>query len=196
MKISVITWDANFRENTHIIDFFVNQDFPECDFEVIWVDFYDSNDLAREKIAIYPNVRILTMQHAANIPWHLGKCVNAGVKSSSGELLIIPDGDIAVEQNFLTYVWQTHQEYRDLVLYFRRYDEPQQASCHLSCTSISYLKQQVKLNNPTNFAGCLSLGRRSFERIRGYETHDAFAGPGVNGRETYVRLRKLYQGKN
>ena len=43
--------------------------------------------------------------------------------------------------------------------------------------------------NPTNYAGCLSLKKENFEKIKGYETHDAWAGPGINGMETNIRLR-------
>lgn len=189
MKISVITWDGNFREFTHTIDFFARQEFAQNDFEFIWVDFYDSNDLVRQKIESYANADIVTIGNSLDTPWHVGKCINAGVKSSSGELLVIPDGDIAVEQDFLSYVWEVHQKYQDLVLYFQRYDEPQQASSDQSRASITYLQQHAKLTSPTNFASCMSLRRKSFERIRGYETHKVFAGPGISGMETYTRLR-------
>ena len=33
------------------------------------------------------------------------------------------------------------------------------------------------------------LSKKNFELIDGYETHDVFAGPGMNGKETYIRLR-------
>src|SRR5690606_36152166 len=51
------------------------------------------------------------------------------------------------------------------------------------------LEKNCKLTNPTNYAGCLVLHRQMFEQIRGYEEHSAFSGPGINGMETYTRLR-------
>lgn len=189
MRISVITWDANFREHTHTIDFFAKQEFAQADFEVIWVDFYSSNNRVRQKIEGYPNVRLVTLENPPDTAWHLGRCINAGVKASSGGLLVIPDGDIVVEPDFLYYIWQVHQEIQDLVLYFPRYDEPQQAGSNQSRNSISYLQQHSVLRVATNYAGCLSLRREIFERIKGYETHAAFAGSGINGMETYIRLR-------
>ena len=189
MKVSVITWDANFREFTHTIDFFNRQVFPESDYEFIWVDFYHSNDRVRQKIEKYLNARLVTLNHSPEAKWHLGKCINSGVAHSSGELLVIPDGDIAVEEDFLSYVYQSHKDHSALVMYFKRYDEPQQASCEQSRTSISYLQQHAKFTNPTNYAGCLTLRRENFEHINGYETHPVFAGPGINGMETYTRLR-------
>ena len=36
--------------------------------------------------------------------WHLGKCLNAAILESKGDLIVIPDGDIVVEENFLEEV--------------------------------------------------------------------------------------------
>ena len=188
MKISVITWDGDFRENTHTIDYFCQQDFPEGDFEFIWVDYYNSNDFVRKKIEKYHNARLLSLENSEKTPWHLGECINEGVRVSSGKILVIPDGDIVVERDFLSYVWQSHQNYEDLILYFRRYDELKNDRVNQGFPSISYLQQKTQLMNPTNYGGCLSLRRKNFEIIRGYETHSVFSGPGCQGLETYTRL--------
>lgn len=188
MKISVITWDADFREKAHTIDYFCQQDFPEDEFEFIWVDFLDSNNLVREKISKYPHATLLPLKNLQDTPWHMGKCINTGVKSSSGEVLVICDGDIVVERDFLSYVWQSHQYTEDLILYFRRYDELEEDRVNQGFTSLSYLQQKTKLMNPTNYGGCMSLKRKNFDIIKGYETHSVFSGPGCQGIETYTRL--------
>jgi hypothetical protein len=188
MKISVITWDADFRENTHTIDCFCQQDFPEGDFEFIWVDFFDSNNLVREKIGRYPHATLLPLKNLQDTPWHIGKCINTGVMSSSGKVLVICDGDIMVGRDFLSYVWQSHQNYEDLVVYFRRYDELEEDRVNQGSPTISYLKKKTQLMNPTNYGGCMTLKRKNFEIIRGYETHSAFSGPGCQSLETYTRL--------
>ena len=189
MKISIIVWDANFREYTHTIDFFARQNFAKNNYEFIWVDFYNSNDRIRKKIDGYSNTRLVSLGNLPDTLWHLGTCINEAVKISSGELIVIPDGDIAVEPDFLSYVWDAHQKYQDLILYFKRYDEPKHAASEQSHSSIPHLQQHARLTNPTNYAGCLSLKRKNFERINGYETHEVFSGPGINGMETYIRLR-------
>ena len=189
VKISVITWDGSFREHMHTIDAFCNQDFPQSEFEFIWVDFYSSSQRVRQKIGKYGNARLMTLDRSDGEEWHLGECLNAGVKNSSGELLVIADGDIVVEPDFLTYVQQSHEKHDDLALFFRRYDEPQHASCDASRSSTDYLKHVCKLTNSTNYAACLSLKRRDFDRVKGYETHRTFSGAGANGLEIYNRLR-------
>ena len=189
MKVSVIAWDGNIREYLHTIDFFAQQDFPQKEYEFIWVDFYNSNDNVRTEINKYKNFRLLTLNNPDNLQLHLGKCINEGVKQSKGETIVIPDGDICVENDLLSYIWKEHKKNKDQVIYFRRYDEKEKFSCNKSRTEIEYLKEHCILQNPTNYAGCVSLSKKNFELIDGYETHDVFAGPGMNGKETYIRLR-------
>jgi len=187
--ISVITWDANFRESLHTVDFFANQDIGVDQYEFIWVDFYNSNDNVREKISQHKNFRLIELGHGNEEQWHLGKCINAGVADAGGDLLVIPDGDIAVEEDFLSRVYRNHKDLEDIVIYHKRYDEPKQHSCEESRRSIEYLKTHTNLYNPTNYAGCLTISKNSLLAVNGYETHPAFAGPGINGIETYIRFR-------
>ena len=201
IKISVITWDASFREHFHTVDFFGRQRYPKEKFEFIWVDFHkNDNPLLLEKISQYSNARILNLNNNRSEKWHLGKCINEGVRQSSGELLVIPDGDIAVDEDFLSYVWDQHQASDDLVMYFRRYDE--QETDKNSREDVASLKKVCKLSHPLNYGGCLTIRKEHFETIKGYETHPVFAGPGMNGMETYTRLRnaglciKWAKGKN
>jgi len=191
MKISIITWDSNFREFTQTIDCFCGQEFPVTDFEFIWVDFCNSNQYVKKTINIYPNAYLLKLGKSLKTKWHLGKCINAGVDVSSGEILVIPDGDIMVEKDFLDYVWDTHQRYQDLVLYFRRFDEPMQYIGNQGRTSILRLQKYTKLLNPKNYSGCLTLRRFNFDKVHGYETHEVFSGPGCQGLDMYIRLCNL-----
>ena len=189
MKLSVISWDASFRESSHILDFFGAQEFPAEDFELIWIDYYNSTRLFREKISSYPNFRLLPLLNNKKKPWHLGECINAGVDESNGEILVIADGDIVVKKNFLSYVWDMHCQHENVAIYFKRYDEPPPSNDISTHISIDYLEKHAVLSNPTNYAGCLTLRRETFKRIRGFETHKAFAESGANGLDTYVRLR-------
>lgn len=188
MKISVITWDCNFREHLHTIRFFCEQNFDKNEYEFIWVDFYNSNDLVRKEIEKYSNAKLITLNNPEDTQWHLGKCINAGVKEAKGDLLIIPDGDIVVENDFLNYISNCCDEKR-LVSFFRRYDETQETSSSESRTNIEYLEKHTKLFNATNYAGCYSIRKEDFLSINGYEENGAFAGPGMNAMELYIRMR-------
>lgn len=159
-------------------------------YEFIWADFYDGTERIRRKMQASPsNMRLQALDHDAGEPWHLGTCLNEGVARSSGDVLVIPDGDIAVEPDLLEFVWDRMEGNSNRVLYFRRYDEPEAASGPNSRSDIEHLKRHGTLVNPTNYAGCLVLHRSTFNRVCGYETHDAFAGPGISGKELYIRLR-------
>ncbi|MFH2046106.1 MAG: glycosyltransferase family A protein [Pseudomonadota bacterium] len=188
LKISVITWDGNFRESDHTIRSFGDQNFKNNEYELIWVDFYQSNNQIKETISQYSNAKLLTLNHPYDEPWHLGLCINAGVELSLGELLVIPDGDIAVDRNILQYIWDSHQYHRDLALYFQRYDEIGETRVK-ERIAFSYLEKNCRLTNPENYSGCLTLSRYNFENVNGYETHSAFAGSGCQAIELYTRLR-------
>jgi hypothetical protein len=187
--ISVITWDAEFRESYHMVDFFTDQDLPNTEFEFIWVDYYNSTNKLKNKLKHIVNSKLISLKNSKKNPWHMGQCLNAGVNHASGEVLIIADGDIAVEHDFLSYVWSVHQKYDDLVLYFKRYDEPKSASCTESRHSLPHLKKYSNLINPTNFAACLSIKKNNYTTVKGFENHNVFSGPGANALELNVRLR-------
>lgn len=191
MKVSIITWDASFRESFHIIRFFNKQENSPVEYEFIWIDYYTPTQALENKIKGLKNFKAIGLGHNSDEKWHLGKCINAGVKHSTGDLLIIPDGDIVVEADFINYCLKEHSKIDSMALYFRRYDEPKEFSSANSQTDIEHLKQHSKITNPTNYAGCLTLKRSVFDAIGGYETHKAFSGPGMNGLDTYIRLRNM-----
>ena len=189
MKISVIMWDGSFRKFTHTIDCFSEQTFPKNEYEIIWVDFYNSSEIIRKKLDQYKNTKLFTLKNDNSENWNLGICINNGVKNSIGELLVIPDPDIFVEKNFLQIIWDEHKINKNLVLYIRRYDEPMDCASELSKTDIKYLKDNCILSNPTNYAGCLSVKKENYNLIGGFEEHKAFCESSMSGIETYTRFR-------
>ncbi|GEM_PF-2644960 len=190
MKISIITWDACFRESFHTIKSFCEQELPVEDFEFIWVDYYiNENETLLNTISKYSNAHILNLNNPKTKLWHLGECINEGVKKSSGKVLIIPDGDILVPNNILREIITHHKKTDGLALYFRRWDELKIDHNPKLSYHISHLDQCCRLTNPTNYAGLISLSRTTFNHVQGYEESEIFSGPGVNGLELYTRLR-------
>jgi glycosyltransferase involved in cell wall biosynthesis len=185
MKVSIVTWDASFRESLHTIDSFGPQTSDTVEF--IWVDYYNVNKRVKKKLSKFEYCHFLNLDFEKNVPWHLGKCINAGIKEASGDILIIPDGDIVVSNDFVSKVCMEMGEAEDKVVYFRRYDEL--AADMSQDDDIVSLENRCVLTNPTNYAGCLVLHRNLFDRINGFEEHWAFAGPGINGKETNIRLQ-------
>lgn len=190
MKISVITWDASFRESFHTVDSFGLQNFSKDEYEFIWVDYHNNdNPLLIEKINKYPNTRILNLNRPKNEKWHLGRCINEGVKAAKGEILIIPDGDVIVPQIFLEIIDQELTQYPNLVTYFRRWDEPSTSYDPKKSYDIDYLTKNCQLTNPTNYAGTIALTKEVLNSVNGYEENEVFCGAGVQGLELYTRLR-------
>ena len=74
------------------------------------------------------------------------------------------------------------------MVYFRRWDELQNTHSSKSYDEV-YLEKHTQLLNATNYAGCFALHKSAIQSINGYEESDVFAGPGSNGKETYLRLR-------
>ncbi len=190
MKISIITWDASFRESFHTVDSYGQQDYPKDEFEFFYCDFYNNkkNELI-EKLNKYPNTQLINLDNNTKEQWHLGKTINKGISKSNGDILIIPDGDIIVPHDFLRNIEQLFNNSSDnLVCYFRRWDEPEEKHNNQSY-QIKYLSKVCKLNNMTNYGGCFAIKRSTFEKIGFYEEHSVFSGPGANGLEQFKRFR-------
>lgn len=190
MKISVITWDASFREKFHTVDAFCNQNFPKDKFEFLWCDFYEAKaPVLLKKISTYNNAKIINLKNTSITNWHLGKTINEGIKNATGDIIVIPDGDIIVDEEFLQNIENKFANTkRDLVIYFRRWDEPENKSCE-SSYNIKYLKENTQLYHPTNYGGCFAIKKNTFKNIGYYEEHKIFSGPGANGLEQYIRFR-------
>jgi cellulose synthase/poly-beta-1,6-N-acetylglucosamine synthase-like glycosyltransferase len=190
MKFSIITWDASFREFFHTIDSFGKQSYENDLFEFFLCDYYDNNKpQLKNKIKKYKNFNQINLNNEKKTKWHLGKTINSGIKKSIGEILIIPDGDIIVPEDFLTKVEKIfNNSSPNLVCYFRRWDEPKEKHCEKSY-DIKYLEESCELRNMTNYGGCFAIRRDVFEEIGFYEEHEVFLGPGANGMELYKRFR-------
>ena len=188
IEVSVITWDGGFREQFHTVDFFCNQSLPETEYEFIWAEYYSSiNSDLKGTISNYPNARAICLDLDGD--WHVGKCMNRGLAASFGNHLVLIDGDIAVNRDFLEKDLEVHEQYPGTAVYYRRWDEPQASADNQSRRkTIEYLDAHCRMMNPTNYGGCLTLGRELIEAVNGYEEHSIFAGSGAINMELYVRL--------
>jgi hypothetical protein len=186
-KISIIVWDADFRERLHTIDCFANQNFPENEYELIWVDYYSSNQRIMEKLKHFSNCKLICLGHEPHVIYHSGICRNVGAEYSSGDILVFPDGDIYTDPQFLRYVSNKHEQ-PSLAVYYRRYDQPSGTASDENCRDIDWLERNTRLLNPTNFGGCLSIRRCDFHAAGGFEEHSVFAGRNMSAMELYFRL--------
>ncbi len=185
MKISVIMIDGSFRENVFGAKYFSEQDFPEKDYEVIWVEYYNH---ANEEVYKYNKVRVITLNREGM--YHSSYCFNRGIVEARGELLVIPDADQIVRPDFLNKVWSIHEEYEKLVVYGYRYDELEKGV--LNSFSFDELDRKTVLKNPLNYGGCLTVRKKWLLKINGYEQHPLFgSGNHANGLDIYTRFKNL-----
>lgn len=187
-SISVIAWDGGFRESFHTIDCFGRQSLSKRLFEFVWVDYYGGQDAARNRINQLKNFRLVSLNKPGNTQWHLGEMINTAASQAANDYLLIVDGDIAVDDDFLETVCKNYLD-KDIVTYVRRYDGPALRKTENSPLNLKHLKKQATLINPTNFAGCLIISKKQFLYLKGFEQSSYFSGPGMIAKEFYVRLR-------
>jgi GT2 family glycosyltransferase len=188
-KVSIIMVDGLFRERFESIDFFARQNLAPHDYELIWVEYYDHvhPDLA-QRIAQYPNFRTICLNRTGT--YHSSYCFNRGITEARGDLIMIPDADVIVENDFVQNAWADHQATDNLVQYFHRYNEDQHN--HREPIDIDHLRRVCRITNPANHGGCLSVRRHWLTKINGYEQHPIFAtGFHANDLDVYNRLKSL-----
>ncbi len=188
-KLSIVMVDGAFRESYHAVDFFCTQTLPPQDFELIWVEYYDTIAPAlSEKIARYPNARVITLNRTG--VYHSSYCFNAGIAASRGEVILIPDADQVAEPDLLAQVWDMHQTDDRLVMYLFRYEEAE--DLHQTPITLPHLRRVCVLKGPNNFGACLTVRKKWLLAINGYEQHPVFAtGFHANGQDINTRLKNL-----
>jgi len=189
LKVSVILVDGMFRERFHTISFLQAQTLPVDQYEVLWVEYFDR---------VHPEL-IATLSRQENCrhiklgreePYHASCCFNAGISSASGDLIVIMDGDLCFESNFLEALIEEHERNRQLVCYVQRYDETPQVDHGHPC--LDKLKATTQLSNPYNSGACLSVRKKWLEQIDGFDEHPLWSSNyHRNDLDVYTRLVAL-----
>lgn len=181
--------DGGFRERFEPLPTWFDQTLDPGEYELIWVEYGSSiagplRGLAEQ----YVNMTVLPLGHTGD--YHSSFCFNAGIERTAGELIVIPDADVAVDPDFLQRVRDEHIRNEHLAMYIYRYDEaPQDFTGHWD---LDHLRQVCTLVNPENYGGCLTVRRKWLLAINGYEQHDLFGtGFHTNGKDVAVRLKIL-----
>jgi hypothetical protein len=188
MKLSVVMVDGGFRERISAAEYFSRQDFPADQYEIIWVEYYNR---PHAELKNFPAVRILTLDRHGM--YHSSYCFNAGIKAASGEMMVIADADVMVENDFLKAVSREHLKNAELVLYFFRFCQ-EESLFRKDDISFDFVKKTSRLlpADVDNYGGCLTVRKEWLLEINGYEQHRAFAsGHHANGRDVYTRLKNL-----
>lgn len=191
-KISVLLVDGSYRPHFAVIDSLKRQTFAADDFEVLWVEYYDEvKQELIDKMKNRKNFQVITLNE--NRIYHSSYCFNRGIMAAQGELLVIPDADVVIEESFLETIWSEHQTNERLVMYIFRMDEPKRQENLPFSLDLESLRGKCKLVNPSNYGGCLTVRKKWFLKINGYEQDEVFrtGGDHANGLDVYTRFKNL-----
>lgn len=179
--------DGSFRENTYGAQYFTQQDFPDEEYEVIWVEFYKR---ANEELYYNNDLKIITLNNTDETTYHSSYCFNEGIKLAKGELLIIPDADVIVHRDFMQKAWDAHKENKELVAYGYRRNEVSENK--LNSLEFDELEEKCVITNPINYGGCMTVRKKWMLKINGYDQHEIFeSGFHANGLDIYTRFKNL-----
>ncbi len=185
IKISIVMVDGGFRENVFGAQYFSQQDFPHEQYEVIWVDYYNT---INKEVELNSRVRSITLNKTGI--YHSSYCFNRGISDARGEVVVIVDGDQIVPPDFLQRVWECHKYLDKLVVYGYRYDEIRNGS--LQSFDLQELKTKCVLKNAFNYGSCLTVRKKWLIEMNGYELHQIFqSGFHANGLYMYSRFKNM-----
>lgn len=194
---SIISWDCSYRNFFHLIDGILGQDFPLESVEVIFVeqrnqkhaDQYNhqfglkSLSDHKEELKGRLNLRTIYLGQPTTDPYHLGKCVNEGIKLSRGKIISVMDGDMLLTPNFLKDLTEYHQEERKIANLFRHSAEypigvksfnswinanVDLKKCYFGCPTVAKKEIPAKVDN---YGPMVSAEKRLWAAIGAYDEH-------------------------
>lgn len=124
MKHTIITWDCSYRAFHHLIDALAGQDYPPDEWELIYVEQRSkrvSNARNRkqgaglrslwdryQEVGGAVNLLPVYLGDKTDAPYHLGRCVNAGLAIAQGDIVSVMDGDQLLQPHFLSSLDDFH----------------------------------------------------------------------------------------
>jgi len=191
--VSVVCWDASFRENFDVLSCVLDQTLPPERRELVFVEYYErANEQVRRLLEGRSDARIVVMgnPHPGKENEHLiGACINEGIRQARGDLIVVPDADVLFERGFLEEVVRQHEACQDLALYFYRIDEP--GSERPVERTIEAIRAVGSIRSADNYGGCLTVRKKWLEAINGYEEDALWRGYSSVDQDTARRLKAL-----
>jgi len=185
--ISIIVYDGQFRERFFQVDSLEQQTLDRDKFEYIFVEnFNEVNHKLKDKLEQSSlNYKLITLDREKS--YHLGKCVNRGVKESNGRITVVADADTYFEPNVLEETLEYHNNNDNSVLYIHRYDEPKPPMLRKSGkTTLSKLQSRCELLNDSNFGGFMSIKKDNYIKSGGYDEDIYWSGRNSAGAKDLV----------
>ena len=197
MKHTIISWDSTFRNFFHLIDGLLNQEYKQEEFELIYIEqrTRENADTYNHRISLKSlwdryeevknriNIKVLYLNDSPEAPYHLGKCINAGLAEAKGELITVMDGDQLLPGDFLLALTDFHKKeirignlYRVGCKHPSKYDltdDWTKAPIDFSVyKKVIFGNAEVSIPTQVDNKGPMISARREYwEMVGGYDTH-------------------------
>lgn len=211
MRHSFISWDSSFRNFHHLIDGLACQTYDLDEVELIYVEqrcrkksdaynhgmglpsLYD-----RVKSPAKISIKAVFMDEAEDVPYHLGRILNVGIKQAKGEIITVMDGDLLLPSDFIGELDKLHRQCPSVINVERKmcsrplgvsYEEWYKAEIDYErCLSLC-AHPEVIPDYVTNKAPMISAPALAFKEVGGFEEHPMFAtGLSRAGQDLNARL--------
>jgi hypothetical protein len=211
---TIISWDCCYRNFFHTAYALSEQSYDPDEFEVIYVEqrTKEASDRFNHQFGLPAlgdvvrdlqsriNIRALYLGDDEDEPLHWGRAVNHGIGKSTGAVISVMDGDILVENDFLTRLDEEHGRSEPQILNLHR----RMVQAPLRVPRAWWMKQRVDFRScleacpdrydpipavANNYGPMISAGRSLWEAIGGYDEHPIWAtGLSRIGEDTTRRL--------
>ena len=181
VKISVIIPVRNRKDNlSGAVNSLLKQDFNKKEFEIIVVD-YGGEDDTKKMLESLRDKRIRYSYVDEKGIWNLPRARNIGIRKSNGEFIICVDGDMILEKDVLTKIYQDFKKRKETVLYqiHRRDIMPD-----------GEIKMHPILPGVGSFPGCFQASaRENWFKVQGFD--ERMTGYGYEDGDLVIRMKRI-----
>lgn len=197
MMHTIISWDCSYRNFFHLIDGLLFQNYPKEDFELIYIE-QRTKEIANEfnnKLGLKSledrykevkdkiNLKVVYLNEPLDVPYHLGRCNNAGLRIAKGEIISIMDGDQLLPSDFLEKLTAFHSNNPNAVVNLHRrmaeypvgvksYDDWVNGSINFyDCLNSCKDKYSLIPKIAGNIGPMISARKHFWDMIGGYDIH-------------------------
>jgi glycosyltransferase involved in cell wall biosynthesis len=216
--LSIITWDANYRDFIYCIESLERQSLKHSQYEVLIVEQFSEKktkefELKSKRKSISKvvssyarssyNVKYLHMNLDKEV-YNVGKILNFGISQSNGDYIVVIDGDMIFDYDFLEQclIELKHKSY---ISCFRKtanfpsgktsWSDWKEGDISIkSIKKASLFRYTPVVKKLNNFGQMLGYSRRDYIKLGGYEESRLFSTSWSKvHKDFYSRLHSLRQ---
>src|SRR6185295_14706240 len=110
-KLSIVLIDWSVRESFHILKYLSQQTEPRSNYEILWIEFYDS----RAAMGLGAD-KFIALDIPKWVCYHKHLLYNVGIAKSTGDIVLFCDSDAIVTKTFVRSVLYAFEQEPRIVL--------------------------------------------------------------------------------